>query len=155
MKIAGITINTKNNKKSSKEKDNKVSTKKQPPLVTIKVDGTTSYRTTLTKKFSTTKKYEKPEIGTIKAHIPGVIKKISVKEGDKIEIGDFLCILDAMKMDNEIYSPFKGVVESVNIKDNDHVKNGDVIFKIKVKERSILKEDLKEESLTEVIGDID
>lgn len=151
MKIAGITINNK------KPKDKELSTKKLPPLVPFKVDGTTSYRTTLTKKYSSTKKYEKSEIGEIKAHIPGTIKKISIKEGDEVNIGDFLCILDAMKMDNEIYSPFKGTVEAIKIKDNDYVKNGDVLFKIKVNEQLVLQEDLDlgEKSLTDTLGEID
>jgi propionyl-coA carboxylase subunit alpha len=45
--------------------------------------------------------------------MPGVILKIYVKKGDEVKRGDPLCVLVAMKMENEIRSVTDGVVKEV------------------------------------------
>ena len=47
------------------------------------------------------------------APMPGVILKIYVKKGDEVKRGDPLCVLVAMKMENEIRSVTDGVVKEV------------------------------------------
>lgn len=49
----------------------------------------------------------------IKAPMPGTIVKINVKVGDSVKKGDVLCVLEAMKMENDIMAPSDGVVASV------------------------------------------
>jgi len=49
----------------------------------------------------------------IKAPIPGLVVKVLIEKGDKIEDGQPLIILEAMKMENEIRSPRSGVVKSI------------------------------------------
>ncbi len=61
----------------------------------------------------------------ITAQMPGVILKVYVKQGDTVKIGDPLCVLVAMKMENEIRSPIDGTIKKVYIKENDKMAVGD------------------------------
>ena len=49
--------------------------------------------------------------------MPGVILKTYVKKGDRVKRGDPLCVLVAMKMENEIRSVTDGVVKEVFVED--------------------------------------
>jgi biotin carboxyl carrier protein len=60
----------------------------------------------------------------ITAQMPGVILKIYVKPGDEVKAGAPLCVLVAMKMENEIRSPIDGIVKEVYIKDGDKMAVG-------------------------------
>lgn len=51
----------------------------------------------------------------VKAPMPGNIMKVCVKVGDAVKKGDVLCILEAMKMENEIFAPEDGTVASVDV----------------------------------------
>ena len=51
----------------------------------------------------------------IKAPMPGTILKINVKVGDSVKAGDVVCVLEAMKMENDICAPQDGVVSSVEV----------------------------------------
>jgi len=64
----------------------------------------------------------------ITAQMPGVILKVYVKTGEQVKAGDPLCVLVAMKMENEIRSPIDGTVKEIFIKDNDKMAVGDKMF---------------------------
>jgi biotin carboxyl carrier protein len=64
------------------------------------------------------------------APMPGKVLGINVKEGDKIELGQVLLVLEAMKMENEISSTVEGVVRKINCKVGDTVANGDVLIEV-------------------------
>ena len=64
----------------------------------------------------------------ITAQMPGVILKVYVKPGKEVKAGDPLCVLVAMKMENEIRSPMDGIVKEVYIKDEDKMAVGDKMF---------------------------
>ena len=49
----------------------------------------------------------------VKAPMPGNLIKVNVKVGDVVKKGDVLCVLEAMKMENDIMAPADGVVASV------------------------------------------
>jgi len=68
--------------------------------------------------------------GEIHALIPGLVSQFFVKPGDKVEIGQKLLILEAMKMENDIVSPVAGVVENMSIKSGDIVEKGELIMEI-------------------------
>ena len=51
----------------------------------------------------------------IKAPMPGNIIKVNVKAGDSVKKGDVLCVLEAMKMENDIMAPADGTVASVSV----------------------------------------
>lgn len=66
----------------------------------------------------------------IKAPMPGTILDINVNEGDTVKKGQVLCILEAMKMENEIMSPKDGKIVSVNTSKGVSVESGDILFSI-------------------------
>ena len=68
--------------------------------------------------------------GEIHALIPGLVSRLFVKPGDKVENGHGLLILEAMKMENEIDSPISGVVGKIYIKAGDKVEKGELIMEI-------------------------
>lgn len=61
------------------------------------------------------------------APMPGTIVDIKVSEGASVKSGDVLCILEAMKMENEIVAPADGVVASVNTSKGASVNTGDAL----------------------------
>ncbi len=60
--------------------------------------------------------------------MPGVILKIYVKEGDTVKAGEAVCVLVAMKMENEIKASADGVVKEIFVQDNDKVGLKDKIM---------------------------
>lgn len=66
----------------------------------------------------------------VKAPMPGTILEINANEGDTIKKGQVLCILEAMKMENEIMSPKDGKIVSVNTSKGVSVESGDILFSI-------------------------
>ncbi|MDR0764825.1 MAG: biotin/lipoyl-binding protein [Synergistaceae bacterium] len=67
---------------------------------------------------------------TITAPMPGKIWKLHVREGDSINEGQLALVLEAMKMENEIFSPATGTVRQINCKEGDSVSTGDVLLVI-------------------------
>ncbi len=65
-----------------------------------------------------------PSTGAITSQMPGNLIKVMVQEGDTVEEGQALVIVEAMKMENEIRSPSHGVVKSVNFSVGDLVDAG-------------------------------
>ena len=51
----------------------------------------------------------------VKAPMPGNIMKVNCKVGSAVKKGDVLLVLEAMKMENEIFAPADGVVASVEV----------------------------------------
>ena len=66
----------------------------------------------------------------IASPLPGVIKEINVKEGQQVKASDVVCILEAMKMGNEIHAGKDGVVKSINVAKEDSVLEGTTIMVI-------------------------
>lgn len=67
---------------------------------------------------------------TVSAPMPGNVLKVNVKQGDKVTNGQVLLILEAMKMENEIFAPCDGTVTSVCIAVGGSVNSGDVMITI-------------------------
>lgn len=64
----------------------------------------------------------------INAPMPGSILKINVSVGAAVKRGDVLCLLEAMKMENEICAPQDGTVASINVSQGASVGTGDLIM---------------------------
>ena len=64
----------------------------------------------------------------IKTPMNGKIIKILVNEGDRVNIGQILLELEAMKMQNQIRSPRKGTIKSIKIVKNQSVNLGDILL---------------------------
>ncbi len=69
-----------------------------------------------------------PGEGTpIEAPMPGMVIRYEVKEGDVVNEGDVILVLEAMKMENTITTPVSGTVKKINFKEGDSVQKGDVL----------------------------
>ena len=66
----------------------------------------------------------------VKAPLPGTITKLNVKNGQNIKHGEIICILEAMKMENEIKAPRDCTVLSVNVSKDDVVETGSPVVTI-------------------------
>lgn len=64
----------------------------------------------------------------IRAPIPGLIRQIKVKEGEKIDQNQALFILEAMKMENEIRSEFSGIIKKISVSEGSPVEKNQVII---------------------------
>ncbi len=63
----------------------------------------------------------------VKAPMPGTILKMNVKEGDEVKADTLVCILEAMKMENEIFAGADGTVKAINVSQGASVNSGDPI----------------------------
>ncbi len=63
----------------------------------------------------------------VKAPMPGTIMKINVTVGQAVKKGDVLCVLEAMKMENDISAPQDGTVASVNVQKGASVATEEVL----------------------------
>jgi biotin carboxyl carrier protein len=63
----------------------------------------------------------------ILAPMPGKVVRLLVKEGDHVEAGQGLLVVEAMKMQNEVRSPKSGTVERVRAKEGQRVNAGEIL----------------------------
>jgi acetyl/propionyl-CoA carboxylase alpha subunit len=68
--------------------------------------------------------------GRVKAPIPGLIRRVLVEPGDRVEIGQTLLILEAMKMENEIRAPRSGTVRAVHTGPGEDVSYNQVLVEV-------------------------
>lgn len=68
---------------------------------------------------------------SITCPMPGTILKIMVKPGDAVKRGDVVVILEAMKMENEIFASADEVVDTVKVTEGATVNTGDVLVTFK------------------------
>ena len=66
----------------------------------------------------------------VTAPMPGKVLRVSVSVGTPVKNGDLVLILEAMKMENEIFSPADGVVKEIRARDGETVNTGDVMMVI-------------------------
>lgn len=64
----------------------------------------------------------------IKAPLPGTITSFKVKEGDAVKPGDTVCLLEAMKMENDVKSTLSGTVQKILVNVGDSVLEGNDIM---------------------------
>jgi acetyl-CoA carboxylase carboxyltransferase component/biotin carboxyl carrier protein len=69
--------------------------------------------------------------GTVRAPSPAVVVSLKVKPGDAVSRGDTLAILEAMKLEMRVSSPFTGTVKQVAVAENEQVDAGVPIFKLR------------------------
>ena len=65
--------------------------------------------------------------GQIEVPMQGTIIKVEVSEGDTVEAGQVLCVLEAMKMENNITTDVAGTVRELKVVAGDSVGGGDVV----------------------------
>lgn len=98
-----------------------VKTDRESKTFTFKINGRT-YPVTLKDKFDLL--LEKmglnstagSKVNNVKAPMPGLIVDLKIQVGDSVKQGDALLILEAMKMENILKSPYEGVVKNLKVK---------------------------------------
>jgi biotin carboxyl carrier protein len=66
----------------------------------------------------------------LKAPMPGLVVAVPVSEGQKVEKGQTLLILESMKMQNELRSPLAGTVARLRIKTGESVQQKQILLNI-------------------------
>lgn len=68
--------------------------------------------------------------GALVTQMPGKVVKLLVKPGDKVQAGQTVLILEAMKMENEIKAGISGTVKSVNVQPGQALDSGVLLVEI-------------------------
>ena len=68
--------------------------------------------------------------GLLKAPMPGTIVAVEKAVGQVVSAGDVVIVLEAMKMENEIYAPRSGTISQIYINKGDTVSAGDPMLLI-------------------------
>jgi biotin carboxyl carrier protein len=63
----------------------------------------------------------------VTAPMPGTILDVKVSVGQSVKKGDVICVLEAMKMENDIPAPADGVIASINVQKGASVAANDLL----------------------------
>jgi acetyl-CoA carboxylase biotin carboxyl carrier protein len=66
-------------------------------------------------------------LAEIEAHITGTVWKIEVSQGDSVDEGDTVVILESMKMEMPVEAEDSGVVKEIKVEEGESVSEGDVL----------------------------
>jgi pyruvate carboxylase subunit B len=62
--------------------------------------------------------------------MPGRVVTLLLSEGESVEVGQGVVVLEAMKMENEIQAQVAGVVKKIFVEEGQSVEGGDPLFEI-------------------------
>ncbi|OQA45226.1 MAG: 2-oxoglutarate carboxylase large subunit [Spirochaetes bacterium ADurb.Bin315] len=66
----------------------------------------------------------------VEAPMPGLVLRIDVKVGQSVKKNELLMVMEAMKMENEIYAPADGVVTKISVSQGQQLQSGDELMVI-------------------------
>ncbi|MFO7719424.1 MAG: biotin/lipoyl-containing protein [Gillisia sp.] len=69
-------------------------------------------------------------VNDIKAPMPGLILEVLIKEGEAVKEGDYLLVLEAMKMENTLTAPRDGVVKSISVNKGETVEKNQLLIEM-------------------------
>jgi len=72
------------------------------------------------------------------APMPGAIFQVRVKEGQSVQAGQVLIVMEAMKMESPVNAPINGTVAKIFVREGDNVGEGDVLAEISRPEMTTL-----------------
>jgi biotin carboxyl carrier protein len=96
---------------------------------TLEVDDTV-FETAHTLKFAKRARYAPHDPRKVLCFIPGIVRKVHVKPGQRVRWGDHLLVLEAMKMENDILSPTDGTVKEIIAAPGQMVTKGQVLIEL-------------------------
>lgn len=99
------------------------------PATSSQTDSIAGQSSSSTASPRTGRRRAKPA-GSLIAPMPGRVVKVLVEEGDSVEAGDTLLVMEAMKMENAIKAPEAGTVTKLNYKVGDMVEMGKKIAEV-------------------------
>ncbi|WP_128225293.1 acetyl-CoA carboxylase biotin carboxylase subunit [Halobacteriaceae archaeon SHR40] len=67
---------------------------------------------------------------TVTAEMQGTILEVNFEDGDEVAAGDVLCVLEAMKMENDVVAEYGGTIAQVAVSAGESVDMGDLLFVI-------------------------
>ena len=94
------------------------------------VDASSSYNPVSTAKTVKAPSATNEGANKVVAPMPGTILEMKVSLGQSVKKGDVICVLEAMKMENDIPAPCDGVIASVNVQKGATVGTNDIIVSI-------------------------
>jgi pyruvate carboxylase len=65
------------------------------------------------------------------APLPGLLASHAHAEGDRVPLGERLCVIEAMKMESNVTSPIEGAIETIHVASGEHVETGDLLFTLR------------------------
>lgn len=71
-----------------------------------------------------------PGQGGITAPMPGLVLSIKVKEGETVQAGQTLLVMEAMKMENAITASYNGTVSRIYVREGDSLSEGDLLVDV-------------------------
>lgn len=66
----------------------------------------------------------------VHAPMPGLILSVDVSEGESVEQGEVLCVLEAMKMENALTAPADGVIKKITIEQGQTVEKNALLIEL-------------------------
>jgi biotin carboxyl carrier protein len=89
-------------------------TEKEPVTKTLQIEDR-EYETLFTAKFEKRRRYTAPDPKKLHCVIPGVVLSLTTQTGKKVQKGERLLVLEAMKMQNDILSPLDGKIKKIHV----------------------------------------
>jgi biotin carboxyl carrier protein len=84
----------------------------------------------LTSSDPDTSRVVEPGAGAVLAIMPGKVIRLLVEPGQEVQEGQAVCVLEAMKMENELQARQDGTVQAVYVEPGDDVEKGQVLVEI-------------------------
>ena len=112
-----------------------VSENEEDKTITLKV-GNTEYCVALQDRFDQLlnrlgmDQMASSKENTVKAPMPGLLFKLLVEQGQKVEADEDILILEAMKMENVLKSPATGVVKRIAVKEGQAVEKNELLIEL-------------------------
>ena len=98
-------------------------------MVTFHIDGT-DYETHTTRKFRERKPWTPVDKSKITTLIPGQILRVLVRPGQRVRRGEGVVVLEAMKMSNELTSPWEGTVKTIHVQEGQKVVKNELLIEL-------------------------
>jgi len=117
--------------KINKVSEGLVSSVEREPEVKETKKETASTKNVMSKPTSSTVANQtKTSKGVVTAPLPGEILSINVKKGNSVKKGDQLLVIEAMKMENEVFASTGGTIKEIFVKPGDYVETGQKLIEI-------------------------